>query len=113
LRQPKLSPTTYLALIVALASLAATPAFASSTSAGRVTVWRGDCGPYGHRGPWGGCIPGGRYGGGNYYFLGPEYNSPWEFLGPPTYGQAAEGPQAPDHGPRYWGTRPYDIPAFQ
>lgn len=24
-----------------------------------------DCGPCGHRGPWGGCTPGGQYGAGN------------------------------------------------
>ena len=26
----------------------------------------GGCGPYGHRGPWGGCRPGGQWGGGYY-----------------------------------------------
>jgi hypothetical protein len=93
-------------------ALAASPGVAG-TSSGRHSVWRGDCGPYGHLGPFGGCIPGGPYGAGNYYFLGPDYFSPWAYAGPPTYGQAQEGAPQPDYGPGYWGTRPYDIPAFQ
>lgn len=30
-----------------------------------VKVW-GGCGPYGHRGPFGGCRPGGQWGGGGW-----------------------------------------------
>ncbi|QGM96269.1 GCG_CRPN prefix-to-repeats domain-containing protein [Methylocystis parvus] len=48
-------------------------------------VW-GGCGPYGHRGPWGGCRAGGQWGGGyRPYYARPFY--------------------APR--PRYWGPRRY------
>lgn len=82
-------------------------------ASGRHSVWRGDCGPYGHKGPTGGCIPGGPYGAGNYYFLGPDYQGSWPFVGPPNYGAAATGGEQPDYGVGYWGTRSYDIPGFQ
>ncbi len=82
-------------------------------ASGRHPVWRGNCGPYGHRGPSGGCIPGGPYGAGSYYFLGPEFHNSWTFAGPPTYGAPPEGAGTPDYGVGYWGTRSYDIPAFQ
>jgi hypothetical protein len=97
---------------MALAVLATSPVVGDAAS-GRHSVWRGDCGPYGHRGPFGGCIPGGPYGAGNYYFLGPDYFSPWAFAGPPTYGQAPVSGESPDYSPGYWGARPYNIPAFQ
>jgi hypothetical protein len=100
-------------LAVALAAaLAATPADAGAAS-GRHSVWRRDCGPYGHRGPWGGCIPGGPLGAGNYYFLGPNYFSPWVYEGLPDYGEPPQTAEPRDYGPGYWGTRPYGIPAFQ
>ena len=102
--------TLLLTTMLALA-LAATPVFAG-TASGRHSVWRGDCGPYGHPGPWGGCVPGGPFGAGNYYFLGPEYHSPWAYEGPPNYGRTPEG-EAREYGPGYWGARPYGIPAFQ
>lgn len=97
---------------LALAALGA-GAVSAGDASGRHTVWRGDCGPYGHRGPTGGCIPGGQFGAGSYYFLGPEYNSPRPFAGPPTYGEAPVGAAQPDYGVGYWGTRTYNIPAFQ
>ncbi|WP_442756472.1 GCG_CRPN prefix-to-repeats domain-containing protein [Methylocystis sp. JAN1] len=49
-----------------------------------VQVW-GGCGPYGHRGPWGGCRAGGQWGG--YYR--PYYRP------------------RPFYGHRYWGPRRY------
>jgi hypothetical protein len=51
-----------------------------------VPVW-GGCGPYGHRGPWGGCRAGGQWGG---------YRPYARFYGP-----------RPFYGPRYWGPRRY------
>lgn len=96
-----------------LALTALTPAgvFAGDAS-GRHSVWREDCGPYGHRGP-NGCIPGGQFGAGSYYFFGPEYDAPHPFVGPPNYGKAPDAAEQPDYGVGYWGTRPYNIPAFQ
>lgn len=100
------------ALGLSLLIMAAGSVFAGDGS-GRHSVWRGNCGPYGHRGPSGGCIPGGPYGAGSYYFLGPEYYNSRTFIGPPTYGEAPAGAGTPDYGVGYWGTRSYDIPAFQ
>jgi hypothetical protein len=100
-------------MVTALAMVLVSSPAAAGAVPGRDSVWRGDCGPYGHRGPWGGCIPGGRFGAGNYYFLGPGYNSPWAFVGPPTYGEPPRADAPPNYGPGYWGTRSYDIPAFQ
>lgn len=43
----------------------------------------GGCGPYGHRGPWGGCRPGGQWGGYNWnscppgFHLGPYGRRCW------------------------------------
>lgn len=70
------------------------------------------CGPYGHRGPWGGCIPGGEYGAGNYWFLGPSYAGPRPYFGPPFYGEPPADAAQRDYGPAYWGARDYGIPAF-
>jgi hypothetical protein len=88
----------------------AAPKIAATKSA---ALMRGDCGPYGHKGPWGGCIPGGPFGAGNYYELGPHYFGPKPYYGPPAYAPASYEVEPPDYGPRYWGSRPYGIPAFQ
>lgn len=53
----------------------------------------GGCGAYGHRGPWGGCRPGGQWGGGYYRPYRPY--QPY-YYGPRSY-----------HGPGHWGPRPY------
>jgi hypothetical protein len=74
---------------------------------------RGDCGPYGHRGPWGGCMPGGQMGAGNYYTLGPPYYGPRPYYGPPSYAPTPDRLGQADYGPRYWGSQPYGINAFQ
>jgi hypothetical protein len=58
-----------------LLSLSAAAALTFAASAGQamplggassphVTLVYGGCGPYGHRGPWGGCRRGGQWGGG-------------------------------------------------
>ncbi len=99
--------------VLALASCAA-----DAQAAGRPLIRKGpetarmDCGPYGHRGPWGGCIPGGLYGAGNYYFLGPPYLSSRPYAGPPFYGQVPREDTSRDYGPAYWGMRDYGVPAF-
>ncbi|WP_424361692.1 hypothetical protein [Methylocystis parvus] len=106
-------------LAVALVVLATAPAALAADKAGgriaaRETVWkRVDCGPYGHRGPWGGCIPGGEFGAGNYWLLGPNYVASRPFLGPRFYGAPpTEAAAQRDYGPAYWGARDYGIPAF-
>lgn len=73
------------------AAQAAMPVPAPQTEQGLVVQVWGGCGPYGHRGPWGGCRAGGQWGGGYYR---PYYARP--FYGPRPY-----------YGPRYWGPRRY------
>jgi hypothetical protein len=103
-------------LSVAMALSLGPEAFAAEKTGGRAaggSVWKhADCGPYGHRGPWGGCIPGGEFGAGNYWFLGPPYTGPRPFFGPPFYGESPPAAAQHDYGPAYWGARPYGVPAF-
>lgn len=105
--------TALVALGTAPAALAADKA--SGRVAARESVWKhNDCGPYGHRGPWGGCIPAGEFGAGNYWFLGPDYIASRPFLGPPFYGEPPSEAAAAQrgYGPAYWGARDYGIPVF-
>lgn len=52
----------------ATAAQAAMPAQAPAAGADYVTKVYGGCGPYGHRGPWGGCRAGGQWGGYRPYY---------------------------------------------
>lgn len=58
---------TSLGAVAALSLALAVPAGAApvdlDTSAGRIIPVFGGCGPYSHRGPFGGCRPGGQWGG--------------------------------------------------
>ncbi len=59
--------------LAAPAAQAAMPAQATTASSDLVTQVWGGCGPYGHRGPWGGCRGGGQWGGGYYRPYRPYY----------------------------------------
>lgn len=104
----------FLAAAVIIAKTGAPPAFARTKRpfVPETAQVAQDCGPYGHKGPWGGCIPGGPLGAGNYYVFGPPYYPPKPFLGPPFYGAAPDGP-TPEYGPLFWGSSQYGIPFFQ
>ena len=54
---------------------------ANQNDAPQIILAFGGCGPYGHRGPWGGCRPGGQWGG---YIPGVSCPPGWH-IGP--YGQ--------------------------
>ncbi|NBS34630.1 MAG: hypothetical protein EBS82_02145, partial [Methylocystaceae bacterium] len=57
---------SFVDLVGSLASIAIAMPVARMSDVGAVRlekVW-GGCGPYGHRGPWGGCRRGGQWGGG-------------------------------------------------
>lgn len=73
-------------IIAALFGVAAVPAEAmplsplDGASASHVTLVYGGCGPYRHRGPYGGCRPGGQWGG--YWAAGIRPCPPGWHLGP-------------------------------
>jgi len=49
--------------VSAVAPVMAMPVQQNLGGAAELTLVSGGCGPYGHRGPWGGCRPGGGWGG--------------------------------------------------
>jgi hypothetical protein len=67
-------------LMIGVSSAGAVPlANLDGASSPHVTLIYGGCGPYGHRGPWGGCRAGGQWGGG---WRGPYWRGPgWRFYG--------------------------------
>jgi hypothetical protein len=51
---------------------------ALSPDEGNIIQVYGGCGPYGHRGPWGGCRPGGQWGGYGWRSCPPGFHlGPW------------------------------------
>lgn len=99
------------AVVVLAASLCIQPSAAGETRRGPV-IAKTDCGPYGHRGPWGGCIPGGPMGAGNYYYPGPPYGSA-PFYADPVNLPLPDRVQPLGAGPWLWGGLPYGVPSFQ
>ena len=75
-----LSLSAAVALVVAVSSAEALPLsnVDGASSSPHLTLVYGGCGPYGHRGPWGGCRRGGQWSG--PYWRGPGwrfYNGCW------------------------------------
>jgi hypothetical protein len=79
-------------LMIGASSAGAVPlANLDGASSPNVTLVYGGCGPYGHRGPWGGCRPGGQWSGG--YWRGGYWGGAYYAAGvcPPGYHLGPQG----------------------
>jgi hypothetical protein len=81
MRRAILSLSAAAALTFAVSTVQAMPlSDVDGSSSPHVTLVYGGCGPYAHRGPYGGCRPGGQWGG---YWAGGISPCPWGYhLGP-------------------------------